>query len=311
MYFLQGYLSKRKGTTTERYPQFWEIPGFTPEKVEKYRTLVNQYIGNAYNAPKFHEYNGIKDYKYDSTNGAIIKAHDFGHNGCGPTLTNQDIAAFDPMFWFFHCNWDRLWWKWQVARKATDLESFQKTLHENDDRRWLLDPQMSISDPFGEKNSDSINITQLGIAYMKPEPVSKGVENIALPIAMAPSWRARNEGHSKNSILKITRENLDRVSLRVKGINRIKVPGSFWVVLYLGGEEVGRDAFFQSTFSGNCENCVAQAKVDFDFVFERSHLADANGDPKEIEVQVVSAITGEVMPFEAIGNPTINIRMPH
>ncbi len=299
-----------QGTTTERYPQFAQIPNYSPEMVERYRARVNRCISNARTAPKFAEYNGIKDYKYD-TSYQIIRAHDLGHNGSGPTMANQDIAAFDPIFWFFHCNWDRLWWEWQGSRNATNLEDFQKTLEDSDDQRWLIDPQMSISDPFGNSNSDSIDINQLGISYTTPEPILKEVEEFALPLAMGPSWRDRNEGQSTRSTFTLTKENLNRVSLRVKGVNRIKVPGSFWVVLYLGGEEVGRDAFFQSTFSGNCENCVAQAKVNFDFVFDRSHLTDADGNPKEIKVEVINAITGEVMPFEAIGNPTINIRMLH
>lgn len=308
-----------QGKTTERWPQFMQAKGKL-KWINAYRANVNIWISHARTAPTFAAFNGLTGYlwkrpkskppKYD-TKGAIIRAHDYGHVGSGPTMANQDIAAFDPMFWFFHCNWDRLWWEWQVARHATTLEGFKKTLgkSEDDDQRWLIDPQMSISDPFCKSNSDGIDLTKLGIAYASPAPVKSPVTERA--IAMAPSWRNPNDGQSTRSTFTIAKHNLDRVSLRVKGVNRIQISGSFWVVLYLGGEEVGRDAFFQSTFSGDCENCVQQARVDFDFVFDRSHLTDADGNPKEIKVEVINAITDEVMPFDKIGNPTINIRMLH
>ncbi|NER29679.1 MAG: tyrosinase family protein [Symploca sp. SIO1C4] len=300
------------------YPDYYDPPtdigkqGTTTERNSSFQgsNVVNQCINNARTAPKFSQYNGITNYKYDSSS-HIMRAHDRGHVGSGKTMANQDIAAFDPMFWFFHCNWDRLWWEWQSSRNATDLEGFKETLESCDDQKWLIDPQMSISDPFSKKNSDSIDITQLEITYTRPEETLEKVKDFPLPLAIGPSWRDQNDGQSTLSTFTIAKENLNRVSLRVKGVNRIKVPGSFWVVLYLGGEEVGRDAFFQSTFSGNCENCVAQAKVNFDFVFDRSHLTDVEGNPKEIKVEVISAITDEVMPFDAIGNPTINIRMLH
>ena len=291
----------KKGTSTARYRSFRDS------------AIVNSCIKNANTAPSFPEYNGITNFQYDSSH-HIMRAHDFGHVGCGTTMANQDIAAFDPIFWFFHCNWDRLWWKWQVARGATDLTSFAKTLPAGEDRRWLVDPQMSISDPWGESNSDTIDLPQLGISYQEPKTIKATQESIAaakLPIAIGPSWRDKNQGQSKAQSFTLEKSNIDRVSLRVKGINRIKIFGSFRVELYLGGKEVGHDVFFQSTFSGDCENCVAQAFVDFDFIFDRKHLVDKKGKPKEVKVKVINSVTGETLDFKDIGEPTINIRIMH
>jgi len=44
-----------------------------------------------------------------------------GHNSIGLTVQDPSVAAFDPVFWFFHANWDRVYWKWQTSMKATDL----------------------------------------------------------------------------------------------------------------------------------------------------------------------------------------------
>ncbi|MDQ2707547.1 MAG: tyrosinase family protein [Actinomycetota bacterium] len=40
-------------------------------------------------------------------NKGIWQAHDAGHPACGTTMSTPDAAAFDPIFWFFHANWDR------------------------------------------------------------------------------------------------------------------------------------------------------------------------------------------------------------
>ncbi|CAN0484927.1 unnamed protein product, partial [Laminaria digitata] len=150
----------RKGTTTERHAAFQGSAN------------VNKAIANARTAPTFDKYNGIADYQYDSSD-HIIRAHDRGHVGSGPTLANQDIASFEPMFWFFHCNWDRLWWEWQIGRKATDLTGFKKVLAKNDDQRWLLDPQMSVSDPFGRRNAEAIDSLAIGVSYAPPKKTKR------------------------------------------------------------------------------------------------------------------------------------------
>lgn len=286
----------KKGTTTQRYAAL------------RGSDTINRCISNARTAPKFDEYNGITGYQYNTTQ-HIMRAHDLGHNGSGRTMANQDIAAFDPMFWFFHANWDRLWWEWQSSRNATNLTGFQQVLASDDDQRWLTDPQMAISDPFGRHNADAIDLTALGISY-GPTAAAQRPAPINAPAAMGPAWND-GRGNTNKNVFTLSAKNLALVSLRVKGINRIKIPGSFWVVLSVGGVEIGRDAFFQSTFSGACENCVAQSRVDFDFVFDRSHLQAADGTPRKVQVDVINAITDQVLQFDEIGDPTINMRLLH
>ena len=59
---------------------------------------------------------------------AIWGAHDTGHPSCGPSMSTPDVAAFDPIFWFFHTNWDRLWWEWQQIMQATTYWTFRSTI---------------------------------------------------------------------------------------------------------------------------------------------------------------------------------------
>ena len=46
----------------------------------------------------------------------------------GRAWRRPDVAAFDPIFWFFHSNWDRLWWEWQKIMQATAYWTFRSTI---------------------------------------------------------------------------------------------------------------------------------------------------------------------------------------
>ena len=103
------------------------------------------------------------------------------------------------------------------------------------------------------------------------------------------------------------------VSLRVKDVDRLKIPGAFTVSLYLAGELLQTRFFLQATNPGNCANCVKQALVSFDFEFENKKLQKANGKVK-VEIQLSREDEKgkrPVIPFRKIGNPTINIRLIH
>ena len=75
---------------------------------------VSGAITQALRSPIWHDFN-------DFVNpGSIVAAHD-GHLAIGGTMPMQEIAAFDPIFWFFHSNWERLWWEWQQIMQADHL----------------------------------------------------------------------------------------------------------------------------------------------------------------------------------------------
>jgi tyrosinase len=44
---------------------------------------------------------------------ACENGHNYLHVWVGGDMADPDWAAFDPIFWFHHCNVDRLWAKWQ------------------------------------------------------------------------------------------------------------------------------------------------------------------------------------------------------
>lgn len=51
--------------------------------------------------------------------------HDFGHGWVGPWMERCSYSPGDPVFWLFHCDFDRLWAKWQFKKNRfrTDGQS--------------------------------------------------------------------------------------------------------------------------------------------------------------------------------------------
>ena len=92
--------------TTERYP-----PAEITQNLQDYgvpddiTTSLGQSRWGAYNT------SGYQDFS--------IQAHDGGHASVGPTMADQNVSSYDPVFWFYHCNIDRLWLRWQHNVQAT------------------------------------------------------------------------------------------------------------------------------------------------------------------------------------------------
>ena len=86
-------------------------------------------ISTAGNQSRFGKYNigGYQDFS--------IQAHDGGHVATGPTMGDQNVSAYDPVFWFYHCNLDRLWLNWQIKLSADTLAGFTSVV--DGDASWL------------------------------------------------------------------------------------------------------------------------------------------------------------------------------
>ena len=226
------------------------------------------------------------------TQDGIIRAHDSGHGACGPTLSNQDIAAFDPMFWFFHANWDRLWWKWQQHYRAMTLSGFRTHLAGSSE--WLDDPVLNALTPFDVTSAQMIDSRMLGVEYSHPvdeAPVSFS--------AMRFGSRLAADAFSIMATKK--------ASIRVKNIDRLEIPGSFDVVLHVGEKTVGRQAVFQSTTPKHCATCRKNALVSIDFVVNQDDLHDGN---VRVTIEMLRETKfGREFPLAACGNPSVNVRL--
>lgn len=263
-------------------------------------------------SPTWSKFNGIdKSGNYVAHSMALMSAHDTIHNINGATTANQDVTGFEPVFWLFHANWDRLFWQWQKLHNATTVETFKAAVAASGEATgWIDDDALKILDPFTETLGLSVDSTvdlgALGVDYAEAAPTA------VTELASSDIDLMRRKDLGKSTAAEF-RVDTSRVSLRLRGVDRLQIPGSFAVSLFVGGELLQTLHFLQPTEPGSCENCVKQALVSFDFVFDSERLAAADG---HVSVEVRQTTAGSQgdrppIPFSEIGNPTINIRLIH
>ncbi|WP_316528361.1 tyrosinase family protein [Kitasatospora brasiliensis] len=218
-----------------------------------------------------------------------IQAHDGGHGSIGPTMGNQDVSSFDPVFWFFHCNIDRLWLSWQTRVHGTTLTGFRTTLGTDTD--WLTTPFNALP-PFSRTADQTI---ETEVSYDRLDlvsPAEGALENLSGSIDAARTFAFRSS---------------DPVSVRVKGIDRLNIPGSFVVSLLADGEPVAKRYFFQPDDPRRCATCVKHGIVNIDFRMTQDQLLDRTLSVR-IDVPGHAGI-GTAFPLAQAGNPTVNARL--
>ncbi|GAA2807535.1 hypothetical protein GCM10010505_37230 [Kitasatospora aburaviensis] len=264
--------------TTERFPAADIARNVTEFGVlVQVTTSLNQSLWGSFNVGGYQKFS--------------IQAHDNGHGSIGPTMGNQRVSAFDPVFWFFHCNIDRLWLSWQTRVGATTIAGFKTTLGEG--AGWFTGPLRNQLDPFGVTVDQVIEPQASYDRLELVSPVEGAMENLTGNIDAARTFAFRSDSP---------------VSVRVKGIDRLNIPGSFIVSLLADGEPVAKQFFFQSDEPRTCEGCVNHGLVNIDFRMSQQKLLD-----RTLTVRIdVPGHTGEIgtaFPLSRAGNPTINARL--
>jgi tyrosinase len=231
---------------------------------------------------------------WEQFNSSFWRAHDNGHVSTGTTMENQDISAFDPVFFFFHCNLDRIWLEWQRNVGATTLAGFKSTCQGS--TAWLDVPALGALPPFTGHAADAITFSEVDYA-----PPSQGI-GVAAMTAMTFENKTGSVAAAKTFRI----DSAAPLSVRVKDIDRSKITGTFVVHLLADGKEVARQAFFQPTNPDTCPNCSENAKVPIDFHIAADKILDKN---LSIEIHVPGQRDiGTRFPLSKAGNPTINVR---
>ncbi|MGH3767786.1 MAG: tyrosinase family protein [Pseudonocardiaceae bacterium] len=250
--------------------------------------------------PIWHDFNQVQGAN------SIVAAHDDGHLAIGGTMPKQEIAAFDPLFWFFHANWDRLWWDWQQIMQATTFWTFRSTVVSITETGAALGTAVrflkSGSDalePWSEKAAGTIDLSATNVAYAAPHGVGQ---------RLGTRWSARPGFGNFTAARRMRVQEDPLVSVRLKGIDRLAIPGSFQAILKADGEPIGRRGFFQATDPNRCENCRENAVVDLDFLVDAAAI---RGRDLTVDLEVVGTPEGMSprFPLSACGDPTLNVRM--
>jgi tyrosinase len=219
-------------------------------------------------------------------------------------MSDPSAASFDPVFWFFHSNWDRLWWQWQVKVQATSLNGLLTTINKVTDLlsyNTFTVPILEVLKPFTAgplglntlKVIDSVN--SLGVDYAPPK-----VQPQPLAFVLKTS-RA-------TSINREVAINPQRATVSVTGVNRLKIPGSFRVHLLKDGKQIATSFLFQPNEPEKCESCVQNAIAHFDFDLP---LGQISGGKLSVDVEPVNKkVVGPSFPAKLMGNPKIDVHIP-
>ena len=222
-------------------------------------------------------------------------AHDTGHGVTGPTMRHADAAAFDPLFWLFHANWDRLWWEWQQSADATTLTTFRSTIVGPAD---FLVPPFNDLLPFEATVDETIDLSAMGVAYAPP--VARETDGLRT------FRRAITGGLRAGEAFRV--DDSPRASVRLKGIDRLAIPGSFRAILRADGQIIGRRTFFQSTEPVICAACRERAKINLDFLVD---VDEVRGKTLTTSIELITPDPelGATIPLATSGDPTLNVRL--
>ena len=241
-------------------------------------TSLQQSLWGAYNT------DGYQDFS--------IQAHDGGHGSIGPTMAVQDVASYDPVFWFFHCNLDRLWLSWQTKVGGTTLPGFLSTVSA---AHAIFFTNPAFNGLTGFPTATSEETIEFGIAY--DELASVSLEEAPL----------ENKVGSIEAVRSFSIERSAPVSVRVKDIDRLNIPGSFVVSLLADGEPIAKRFFFQPRAPRHCDNCRALPLANIDFRLDQEKLLD-----RKLSVAIDVPGHEEIdtrFPLSQAGNPTVNARL--
>ena len=230
-------------------------------------------------------------------------AHDPGHGSISGSNSNPTYASFDPIFWFFHCNWDRLFWIWQKKNNATTDEEFIDKLRSDAD--WLEDSLKSGDISTKSKyltDSSKIDLNQIGLGN---EIVSIDYDNTLFAIDEIATL---NEPHIKTkSISSSTRFKLAEkqiASVMVKDVHRLNIHGGFFIHLYSNDKIIGSTYEFQFLDPTKCANCVKKPI--------RNYVIEVPAEELKGELKVEIRLPDEnntLVEMIDVGNPSLNIRM--
>lgn len=248
-------------------------------------------ISEALNAKEWRGFNGWGD--WGNRHEGIIRAHDNGHGVCGDTIADQNVAAFDPLFWFFHCNWDRLWWKWQSDHNLRSLIAFQSVVE--GDANWLKEAPETLLAPFDVNSAEMIDLSAWKVDYEHPPE-----ETFPADVLFA----ASTESLAATSSFAIP--TTQRLAVRVNDINRLDIPGSFLVMLVSGEDVIAKTSVFQPSEPRACANCTKHGEFGTEFIVTRDKLPAETPLRVAIKVRKPGGML-EDFPLERAGNPTVSI----
>lgn len=211
--------------------------------------------------------------------------------GANGDMGENDTAGLDPIFYFHHCNVDRMFWLWQKKHDATDrLEIIPEYPGTNTvdnqgptpgfaPNSWLtLESPLA---PFKHgKDNDGATYTSLDCINIEKQ--------------MGYTYGPGSMDESDKKMLKQAKKNYASKVIKVTGINKAPIRGSFMISAYItvGGEKLhlGTEAVLSRWNSQYCANCQThlEVKAFFELPLLEGKLLQTLSDSayKNVEVEI-------------------------
>jgi tyrosinase len=243
-------------------------------------------------------------------------------SGANGDMGENETAGLDPVFFFHHCNVDRVFWIWQV-------------------KNGFMDDFEIIPNYAGTNNLDTGNGQQAPVGYEPNTPLT--MESPLLPFTLTDNGTVRNylskdciniekqlgftyeslsldnidfkNGKSKmiaeNSPITAVIKNSNKVLL-VSNINRANIQGSFVIMAYITINGVrsylGNYAVLSRWKVGNCANCQTHLEVSATFSLEQFTEEELKGATYDVQI---SGRPVNEKHFAKFKNAAINETLPY
>lgn len=192
---------------------------------EIYLATQTTKIGEQYNQgftfaqPDLVQTNDPNYYKDDisTLDGALEQAHDNIHGWCGSDMANNSFAAFDPLFWSFHANFDRIFENW-LRDGSNATQDWVKTPLQPFAFQGAENQMITIE---GEKDPSkyvsttdmTVNSKVLGYSYALPlnpdyVPSQENVTSARVPMVIFPDIKCVSRGYLSSLQLKESKHGL-------------------------------------------------------------------------------------------------------
>ena len=174
--------TNRDAYITQWVPQYLKLIYDATQIPTLTTTAKQQNQGFTFGTPDLTTWNDVKDYPQATPDFDVVleQAHDNYHGWSGPDMANNSFAAYDPLFWSFHANFDRIFETWlrtkassSIAWEHTPLRPFVFDISGTDVATSVQVSIVEDGDPTNTKYTTAADMVQdsskkLGFTYAPP-----------------------------------------------------------------------------------------------------------------------------------------------
>jgi tyrosinase len=227
--------------------------------------------------------------------------------GANGDMGENDTAGFDPVFFFHHCNVDRVFWIWQKKHDFTD----QLSIIAGYDGTTSGDTGTSV----GYNHNQPLTMDSPLYPFLDPQTkqtyTSKDCVNIETQMGYTYSIGSLDTIQWMHGKDLAAEQKPPTKKLRVANINRGNVFGSFVITAYatVDGKEhyIGHHSVLSRWNVLGCENCRAHLRTEAYFNLDK--LAEKSGDLSNYRIEIVGREEAQPILNAALADNSVQLEI--